>query len=57
MSHVFGLAADSAKPPNEARARSLDYALQASAILPDVTPPIVTSFGLDMDQGLLSLRV
>lgn len=56
LSHVFGLAADSAAPPNSAKTRGINAALEASAILPDVTPPVVTTFGLDLDTGTLSFE-
>ncbi|KAH8048828.1 hypothetical protein JL722_12293 [Aureococcus anophagefferens] len=55
LSHGYALAEDAAAPPNVARSLAVEYALEASAILPDVTPPTLDSFELDLDAGLLTL--
>lgn len=55
LSHAYALAEDAASPPNIAVSRVVEGALEATAILPDVTPPSITSFGLDLDAGSLTL--
>ncbi|KAH8045602.1 hypothetical protein JL721_12576 [Aureococcus anophagefferens] len=60
LSHGYALAEDAAAPPNVARSLAVEYALEASAILPDVTPPTLIALGgeglsLDAASTYLSL--
>lgn len=55
LSHAYDLAKDTTTPPNVAASLAVEYGLEASAILADVTPPAVASFALDLDAGTLTL--